>query len=194
MEALLHMHTVLIVSPDVRELHLLEELLRESYYCLTATSGEEASNLLDQHDVAVIITNQQLPRMTGLELLATKSEHNTHMGRILLTGHIELEALVETITSRLAFRYLSKPWKNKDMKLYVDQAISEFESNKRQHALTTINSRLNVRVSQMKVEFVRTIVGILKMNDGFTYVRGTRVSKYASVIAASFALHEGLFE
>ena len=62
-------YKLLIVDDELPNLRLLERLFRRDYTCLTASSGAEAIKLLEQHDVAVVITDQRMPQMTGIELL-----------------------------------------------------------------------------------------------------------------------------
>ncbi len=67
-------YKLLIVDDEMANIRLLERLFRDDYYCLTASSGEEAIKLLDQHDVAVIVTDQRMPQMTGIELLKRSAD------------------------------------------------------------------------------------------------------------------------
>lgn len=187
-------YKLLIVDDEVPNIRLLERLFREEYQCLTAASGEEAIRLLDQHDVAVIITDQRMPQMTGIELLKKSADRRPHMVRILLTGYTDLEALVEAVNCGLVYMYVSKPWNNEDLKLRISRAVEHYEQNKRQHSLVAANDRLMTRIKEMKIGFVRSIASILKMKDEFTYSRGARVSRYATVLAENFALHEELLE
>src|SRR5437867_4487877 len=187
-------YKLLIVDDEMPNIRLLERLFREEYYCLTATSGEDAINLLDQHEVAVIITDQRMPQMSGIELLKKSADRRPHMVRILLTGYTDLEALVEAVNCGLVYMYVSKPWINEDLKLRISRAVEHYEQNKRQHALVAANDRLSARIKEMKVGFVRSFAGILKMKDEFTYARGARVSKYATVIGGNLDLHPDLLE
>ncbi len=102
-------YKILIVDDEMPNLRLLERLFRRDYYCLTASSGAEAIELLKQHDVAVVITDQRMPQMTGMELLKETSEMRPHMVRILLTGYTDVETLVEAINCGLIYMYVNKP-------------------------------------------------------------------------------------
>ena len=187
-------YKILIVDDELPNIRLLERLFGQEYYCLTAASGEEATNLLDQHEIAVIITDQRMPQMTGIELLKKSADRRPHMVRILLTGYTDVEALVEAVNCGLVYMYVSKPWKNEDLKLRVSRAVQHYEQNKQQHALVAANDRLSARIKEMKLGFVKSMSSILKMKDEFIYARGTRVSRYATVIGESLALNEDLLE
>jgi putative two-component system response regulator len=185
-------HKLLIVDDELPNIRLLERLFRDDYYCLTATSGEEAIKLLDQHDVAVIITDQRMPQMTGIELLKRSADRRPHMVRILLTGYTDIEALVEAINGGLVYMYVSKPWNNKDLKLRVGRAVQHYEDNRRRHSLVAANERLAIRLKDMKLGVIRAIAGALKLKDEYSYLHGSRVGKCAAIIGETLGLSEEL--
>ncbi len=175
--------------PNIR---LIERLFRHDYFCLTASTGEEAIKLLNQHEVAVIITDQRMPQMTGIELLKKSADRRPHMVRILLTGYTDLEALVEAVNCGLVYTYVSKPWNNDDLKLRVGRAVEHYENNKRQHSLASTNDRLTARLKEMKLGFVRAMAGIVKLRDEYLYAHGARVSRYAGLLGERLGLNEDL--
>ena len=183
-------YKLLIVDDEMPNTRLLERLFRDDYFCLTASSGEEAIKLLDQHDVAVIVTDQRMSPMTGIELLKATADRRPHMVRILLTGYTDVDALVEAINCGLVYTYVSKPWSNEDLKLRVSRAVQHYEDNKRRHALVAANERLSTRLKDMKLGFIRAFAGVLKLNDEYTYAHGSRVGKCASIIGEKLGLGE----
>jgi response regulator RpfG family c-di-GMP phosphodiesterase len=185
-------YKLLIVDDELPNIRLLERLFRHDYFCLTASSGEEAINLLDQHEVAVIITDQRMPQMTGIELLKKSADRRPHMVRILLTGYTDLEALVEAVNCGLVYMYVSKPWNNDDLKLRVGRAVEHYENNKRQHSLASTNERLTTRLKEMKLGFVRAMAGVVKLRDEYLYAHGARVSRYAGLVGERLGLNEDL--
>jgi response regulator RpfG family c-di-GMP phosphodiesterase len=187
-------YKLLIVDDEAPNIRLLERLFRDEYHCLTATSGAEATDLLDQHDFAVIITDQRMPQMSGLELLKRSADRRPHMVRILLTGYTDLDALMEAINCGLVYLYVSKPWNNEDLKAKVSRAIEHYEHNKRQHQLIAASERLTVKMKEMKLGAVRVISTILKMHDEYIFNHSVRVSKYSSVIGETLGLAEELLE
>src|ERR1043166_5398216 len=158
-------YKLLFVDDEFANIRLLERLFRQDYSCLTASSAEEALELLDQHEVAVIITDQRMPSMTGVELLKRSAVRRPHMVRILLTGYTDLEALVEAVNCGLVYMYVKKPWNNEDLKLRVSRAVEHYENNKRQHSLAANNKRLESRLNEMKVGLLRMAAGILQLQD-----------------------------
>lgn len=185
-------YKLLLVDDETANLRLLERLFREDYLCLTASSGEAAMEFLDQHDVAVIISDQRMPRMTGLELLKRSADRRPHMVRILLTGYTDLEALVEAVNCGLVYMYISKPWTNDDLKLRVSRAVEHYENNKFRHSLAANNERLNARLKEMRLGLIRTVARILQLRDPYLSLHAVRVSKYAEMLGEKLGLNEEL--
>lgn len=185
-------YKLLIVDDEAPNIRLLERLFRENYHCLTASSGEEAIDLLDQHEVAVIISDQRMPQMTGIELLKQSAARRPHMVRILLTGYTDLEALVEAVNCGLVYMYVSKPWNNDDLKLRVSRAVEHYENNKRQHSLTATNERLKARLKEMKFGLVKAIAAVLQLKDPHLALHAVRVGEYAQLLGERFNLGEDL--
>ena len=185
-------YKLLFVDDEMANLRLLERLFRHDYFCLTASSGEEAMELLDTHEVAVIITDQRMPQMTGIELLKRTAARRPHMVRILLTGYTDLEALVEAVNCGLVYMYTSKPWNNEDLKVRVSRAVELYENNKLQHSLVANNDRLKARLNDMRLSLVRVVAGILELRDPYLCLHAVRVSKYAELLGEKLGLGEDL--
>ena len=181
-------YKLLIVDDEPANIRLLEKLFRADYSCLTASSGEEAIELLDQHEVAVIITDQRMPSMTGVDLLKRSAARRPHMVRILLTGYTDLEALVEAVNCGLVYMYINKPWNNDDLKLRVSRAVQHYQTNKQQHLLTANNERLHARIQELKLGFVRAMSSMVQLKDESLYAHAARVSKYAELLGEKLGL------
>jgi response regulator RpfG family c-di-GMP phosphodiesterase len=183
-------YKLLIVDDELPNLRLLERLFRHDYQVLTASSGDEAIKLLEQHDVATIITDQRMPEMTGIQLLKKTEVLRPHMVRILLTGYTDVEALVEAINCGLVYMYISKPWNNDDLKLRVSRAMDHYGHNKRRHSLELNNTRLLSRIEQLKTGFVRTIAEALKSRDKTIYDHSVRMSQFVDRVCIGLNLSE----
>lgn len=122
-------HTVLCVDDEVDNLDALERIFRRKYSVLKSTSGPLALQLLDQHPepVAVIITDQRMPQMTGTEFLALIKDKYPESLRILLTGYTDMESIIAAVNRGEIYRYLNKPWDPVDLEATVDRAVERFE-------------------------------------------------------------------
>jgi DNA-binding NtrC family response regulator len=121
-------YKIMIVDDEPANLRLLERLFRRDYTVVSAASGEEALQLLGQHDVALLITDQRMPGMTGIELLQLTASLRPHMVRIILTGYTDMTALVEAINCGHVYKYMTKPWDNNALRLTVERALEHYET------------------------------------------------------------------
>src|SRR5919112_2349632 len=173
---------ILIVDDEPANLRLLERLFRKDYQVIAELSGEEALRLLEQHDVALLITDQRMPGMTGIELLKRTADSRPHMVRMILTGYTDVGALVEAINCGQVYRYVTKPWDNDDLRLTVARALEHYETNKSHHELEVANKRLSLRLREMTRGFVRAIADALEARDPFVYGHARRVGGFAEAI------------
>lgn len=183
-------HKLLIVDDEPANLRLLDRLFGRDFECLTASSGAEAIRLLEQHDVAILVTDQRMPQMTGIDLLRHTARLRPHMVRILLTGYTDVEALVEAINSGLVYMYITKPWNNDDLKLRVNRACEHYEQNKNRQALADVNQRLLLRLTELKLCIVTALTEMLRIRDKHAYGHAHRVRNYAMMIAAKIGVSE----
>jgi DNA-binding NtrC family response regulator len=139
-------YKIMIVDDEPANLRTLERLFRPDYQIVTALSGAEALALLDQHDVALLITDQRMPAMTGTELMIKTVALRPQMVKILLTGYTDVGALIEALNSGLVYRYLTKPWNNDELRTTVRRALEHYESLKSKHILGMENERLRERL------------------------------------------------
>jgi response regulator RpfG family c-di-GMP phosphodiesterase len=149
------MYKIMLVDDEPANLRTLLRLFRDEYQVITASSGNQALTLLQRHDVAVLVSDQRMPSMTGIELMKKAVELRPHVVKILLTGYTDVEALIESINCGLVYRYVTKPWNNDDLKLTVKQALDHYETIKSSHLTAMENSRLRARlvsVSEMALE------------------------------------------
>lgn len=143
-------YKILIVDDEPANLRSLERLFRKDYEVLTAGSGAEALELLQQHDVAVLITDQRMPGMTGIELLKKTVPIRPRMVRIILTGYTDVDALVEAINCGQVYRYVAKPWNNEELLLTVRRALEHYETNRKGYELELANQRLGSRLREIQ--------------------------------------------
>lgn len=143
-------YKIIVVDDEPANLRLLERLFRHDYEVITAESGEEALRLLGQHDAAILITDQRMPGMTGVELVKETARVRPRMVRIILTGYMDVETLVEAINSGLVYKYVTKPWSNEELRLTVKRALEHYETNKERHELKMMNQRLTSRLREIQ--------------------------------------------
>ncbi|MET0645802.1 MAG: HD domain-containing phosphohydrolase [Pyrinomonadaceae bacterium] len=187
-------YKIMVVDDEPANLRLLERLFRRDYQVLTAASGAEALKLLEQHDVALLITDQRMPGMTGIELLKHTAPLRPHMVRIILTGYTDVTSLVEAINCGQVYKYVTKPWNNDELRLTVARALEHYETNRSRHELALTNQRLVGRMKEMTRGFVRAIADALEAKDEHTHGHARRVRSYAAAIGRQMGLDEEALE
>src|SRR3546814_612323 len=115
---------VLFVDDEPRVLTTMRILFRARYELFFAESGAAALELLKTQPIDVIVSDQRMPGMTGIELLRTARELNPNAMRILLTGYSDLNAIIGSINEGEIFRFINKPWSNDDLTTTVARAVS----------------------------------------------------------------------
>src|ERR1700674_3020450 len=101
--------SLLVVDDEPYILATLAALLNPDFEVLTADSGEAAQRHFAQRDIDLILSDQKMPRMSGVHLLEWVRRHHPKTVRLLMTGFAELEEAVEAINRGQVFRYLFKP-------------------------------------------------------------------------------------
>ena len=114
---------IVFVDDDERILNGVRALFRQEYDVLVASSGEEAMRHLEAGGVHVIVSDQRMPNMTGVDLLRKARDVSPNTVRLLLTGYSDLAALVGSINDGEIFRFVKKPWDNDDLRKDVGDAM-----------------------------------------------------------------------
>lgn len=159
--------TILCVDDENDNLDALERIFRSKYTVLRSTSGIEALKILDQNPgkIAVIITDQRMPEMTGVQFLEKSIEKHKDCVRILLTGYTDIESIVSAINTGQIYRYLNKPWDPVDLQNTVEKAVERFnignELVEKNEALSKALADLQV-LDQAKNQFMMLINHELK--------------------------------
>ncbi|MBW4466774.1 MAG: SpoIIE family protein phosphatase [Pegethrix bostrychoides GSE-TBD4-15B] len=118
---------LMVVDDEADNLDLLYRTFRRDFQVFKAESGSKALQVLeDQGEMAVIISDQRMPRMNGTEFLSRTVERFPDTIRILLTGYTDVEDLVGAINAGQVFKYITKPWNPKDLKATVTQASETY--------------------------------------------------------------------
>jgi DNA-binding NtrC family response regulator len=115
---------VLFVDDDERVLNALRALFREHFEVVTAESAGSAIELLKANPVQIVVSDQRMPGMTGVELLREIRKSAPRTVRILLTGYSDLAAMVGSINEGEVFRFVKKPWDNDEIQEVLKEAAA----------------------------------------------------------------------
>jgi DNA-binding NtrC family response regulator len=128
------MASVLYVDDEPPNLSLFRRWFDDDLTVLTAASGSEAIEILEHRDVGVVVSDQRMPGMTGIELLASVAKQWPSVTRILLTAYSDRDLMLSAIQRGQVHDYVLKPWDAKDLGLRLRRALDLHES---QRALET---------------------------------------------------------
>jgi len=118
--------TVLYVDDEENNLFSFKATFRIKYNVLTAISGEEALKVLAAKKVNVIITDQRMPEMTGVDFLEQVLAKFPDPMRILLTGYADMNAVVDAVNKGKIFHYLAKPWNEEELDMTITRAFEKY--------------------------------------------------------------------
>lgn len=116
--------TLLIVDDEEFILNSLVRLFRnEDYEVFTATSGAEGIGIMEDNDIFLVISDNIMPGMSGVEFLSRVKDTSPDTIRIMLTGYADLEASIAAINKGEVYRFITKPWNDEELKVIVRQSL-----------------------------------------------------------------------
>lgn len=115
--------SVLYVDDEPQNLLTFRYALEDRFSVLTARSGEQALEVLAAQDVGVLVCDQRMPEMTGVEVCARARELRPDVVRIIMTAYSDVQAAMDAINRGHVFRYLTKPWRAEELSAVLDQAL-----------------------------------------------------------------------
>ncbi len=118
--------SVLYVDDEENNLRSFRAAFRRTFKVHTAISGEEGLKILEENPIQVIITDQRMPEMTGIEFLIKVIERDKEPMRMLLTGYSDINAVIDCINKGQVYRYLTKPWNEGELKSAIESAFEVF--------------------------------------------------------------------
>ena len=184
---------ILVVDDEERILTALRSLFRHRYHVFCTTDGYKALDFLKRYQMHVIISDQRMPGMLGVELLRQSREISPRSVRILLTGYSDLAAIVGSINDGEIYRFISKPWDNRALQTIVAEAVTiglELADTKTAIAELPVNMAAGVLVIENEEDIFRVtreLVGslcpVVSATDADTALQIMQTREIAVVIA-----------
>lgn len=119
--------SILYVDDEINNLNSFKAAFRRDFNVLLATSGREGLEILENNVVHVIITDQRMPEMTGVDFLIEVLKKYTDPIRILLTGYTDINAVIDAVNKGHIYYYLNKPWDEQQLKIIIKNAFEIFK-------------------------------------------------------------------
>ena len=145
-------YRLLLVDDEPDVLELLQETFADSYEVLTAPSGWKALELLRAHSVDLLITDQRMPGMTGVQLIERAKAEQPQLSCIILTAYTDPVDLIAAINQGHVYRYITKPWDVADLVQTVATALEEIALRREnEKLLAEAERRLNAMRGMVEV-------------------------------------------
>jgi DNA-binding NtrC family response regulator len=146
--------SILIVDDDKCILNSLKRLfVDEKYVLYTAQSGEEGLEILAREKIDLIISDQKMPVMNGLEFLEKTVEKYPDVIRIILTGYAELSDAIRAVNSGCIYKFIQKPWNNDDLKITVRRALEQYDLIMKNRDLTMELKKMDKILDDLEKEY-----------------------------------------
>jgi two-component system response regulator HupR/HoxA len=132
---------VLVVDDEEAIVESIAMTLEDDYRVFTALSGKSGLEILEREDVALVIVDQVMPDMSGVEFLEKVVELRPHTVRMMLTGYADIQSIVRAINDGRIYRYIQKPWEPESLRIDVRRALEA-------HALSAENLQLAAALAE----------------------------------------------
>lgn len=165
-------HTILLVDDEENNLTSLSRILPPSYGVLTAKDGKQALELIRTHDrpscIHLIISDQRMPRMTGVEFLKQTIPIIPRTIRMILTGFTDIDAIISSINDGQIYKFLTKPVEPQELMVTVQRALEAYELEQKNHLLLdelkVLNASLEQKVAARTRELKETLALVEEKN------------------------------
>lgn len=129
-------HTILVVDDEPDVVKSVQDLLRFDYKVLGATRASEGMRLLETEEVHVVMSDQRMPEMTGVQFLDKVRGVYPEAVRLLFTGYADIKAVIDAINQGNVYRYITKPWDPDELQSVIREAVNRYDLIIERNALT----------------------------------------------------------
>lgn len=148
----LKMINVLYIDDELHNLAAFKALFRRTYTVFVAGTVELATQILDENEIHVIISDQRMPKMTGIEFFESIIDAHPEPIRMMLTGYADINAVIDAINKGQVYKYFAKPWDESELRENIEQAYEIYKLRKENLELTDqlvdVNKKLEFLVRQ----------------------------------------------
>src|SRR5947209_127236 len=149
---------LLVVDDEPDLVQSVKDLLRFDFKVLGATRASEGLRMMDREDIHVVMSDQRMPEMTGVEFLSKLRETHPDTVRLLFTAYADLGAVIDAINQGSVYRYISKPWQPDELRTVLRQALDHYN-------LQADRRRLIRELREKNEELARANAELQRAND-----------------------------
>lgn len=151
-------HCLLVIDDEPDVCDSVHDLLRREFRVLKAHGAQEGLRLMQEEEVHIIMTDQRMPTVTGVELLAKVKARKPQAVRMLFTGYSDLDSIIAAINQGHIFQFLKKPWQPEELQEAVRSAAAEYdrlvadaeEADRLREALRELQGRVETLEEQVR--------------------------------------------
>ncbi len=180
---------ILYVDDELDNLVSFKAVFRRQYAILTAESAAMALKILEKEPVSIVISDQRMPKMTGVELFEQIKDLYPDTIRMVLTGYSDMQAIIDAINKGNVYQYITKPWKADELKVIIQNALETHRLREKNRELEKKNimAQFEILKNQIQPHFLFNSMNILRSlirEEGEKAIEfATRFSKlYRSVL------------
>jgi serine phosphatase RsbU (regulator of sigma subunit) len=148
---------ILYIDDEKDNLTVFYSTFRRIFEVHLASSGKEGLVLMKKHDMHLVIADQRMPEMTGIEFLEKIIPEYPDCVRMVLTGYSDVEAIIQAINKGRVYRYVTKPWQKDELKITIEQALETFQLKRQNRKLVTDLQEANQTLEKKVKERTREI-------------------------------------
>ena len=151
-------HTILVVDDEADVVKSVKDLLRYDYNVLGATKADDGVRLMTENAVDVVMTDQRMPDVTGVEFLKRIKDPHPEATRLLFTGYADIRAVIEAINQGNVYRYVTKPWDPDELQTVIREACERHDMIVQRRTLIDELEKTNVELREandLKTAFIR---------------------------------------
>ena len=135
-------HTLLVVDDEPDVVKSVQDLLRRKYHVLGATNAAEAMEIMSREEVHLVMSDQRMPDITGVEFLSKVKGAHPDAIRLLFTGYADIRAVIDAINRGSVYRYITKPWDPDELETVIDEASERYDMIvERKHLIWMLQDR-----------------------------------------------------
>ncbi|MFO7669020.1 MAG: SpoIIE family protein phosphatase [Bacteroidales bacterium] len=169
-------YSILYIDETEQNLISFKSAFSQDYHIYTATSGKAGLEIMEQKTIQLVITDQQMPDMSGIEFLEKILRLYPDSMRMVLTEISDKDAIIQAINRGNIFRYVTKPWNSEDLKLSIDSAMEVYNLKIQNRNLINYLEDAKLNLEQKVMERTREIEQQrMKMTDSIQYA--SRIQK-----------------
>jgi response regulator RpfG family c-di-GMP phosphodiesterase len=177
-----------VVDDEAANLRLLQRVLGDEHTVIPALDGAQGLKVLQEQDISLIITDQRMPGLTGVELLEQSLTSRPQAIKILLTGYTDVHDLIAAINSGKIYKFIPKPWDADELKLTVLRALEAYELREKNDSLLIELQKSMTQLEEFSMGTIRALADALDAKCDYTSGHSLRVSRYALAIAKTLML------